>query len=235
MIRHLHRVTTKSSHQHHRQHDSAAPYQHDSTSISRCGQVTSEASSSAWLYSIVASMSQHLYRATTKSSQQCHYQHDSISLSSAWFDIYIASWPIRPDSAVASMTQHLHHATTKSLRQRHHQQDSTAPSPAWLDNAIINMNRYLHHIVIKAPQQHHSQEDSTAPLSTWLDINVMQRLDHQQQYYMTLAASRLAASSYRYYSPLCLVSGPMQACQCAAWHLCEAFTFWKLAFEDFKL
>jgi hypothetical protein len=52
---------------------------------------------------------------------------------------------------------------------------------------------------------------------------------------MTSVASRHGASSYRYYSSLSLVSGPMQASRCATWHQCEAFTFWRFTFDDFKL
>jgi hypothetical protein len=93
-------------------------------------------------------------------------------------------------------------------------------------------------------RQHCHQHDSTstsrcgqvtpiAPSPAWLSRDIMQLLDHQQ--YMTSAASRHAASSYRYYSPLCLVLGPMQALWCTAWHLCEAYIFQRLMFEDFKL
>jgi hypothetical protein len=47
---------------------------------------------------------------------------------------------------------------------------------------------------------------------------------------MTSAVSRHTASSYRYYSPIYLVLGPIQASRCTAWHL------WiHLYFEDSHL
>jgi hypothetical protein len=97
------------------------------------------------------------------------------------------------------------------------------------------MTRYLHHTVVKSPRQVHHQHDSAALLPAWLGSDIMQQLDHQRQRYMTSAASRHTASSYWYYSPLYLVSGPMQASRCATWHLREASTFWRFTFEDFKL
>jgi hypothetical protein len=61
----------------------------------------------------------------------------------------------------------------------------------------------------------------------------MQQLDCQQ--HMTSAASWHTTNSYWYYSPIYFVLGPMQASRCAAWHLREASTFWRLTFEYFKL
>jgi hypothetical protein len=60
----------------------------------------------------------------------------------------------------------------------------------------------------------------------------MEQLDRQHQQHMTLAASKHAASSYRYYLPLCLVPRPMQVSYCATWHLRDASTFQKFTFED---
>jgi hypothetical protein len=63
----------------------------------------------------------------------------------------------------------------------------------------------------------------------------MQRLDRQHQQYMTSAATTHAASQHRYYSPLCLILGPMQVSCYAAWYLHEASTFQRFMFEDFKI
>jgi hypothetical protein len=78
--------------------------QHDSTSTSRRGQVTSTTSSPAWPDSIVASMTQHLHRATVELPQQRHHQHDSVAPLLARHDIYIASWPSCPDDTISNMT-----------------------------------------------------------------------------------------------------------------------------------
>jgi hypothetical protein len=87
----------------------------------------------------------------------------------------------------------------------------------------------------KSPWQRHHQHDSTAPSLVCLHRDITQRLDHQHQQHMTSAVSRHAASSYWYYSSLCLVPGPMQVPRCAAWHLHEATMFQRSTFEDFKL
>jgi hypothetical protein len=71
-------------------------HQHDSTSTSRHGQVTSAALLLAWLSSIVASMTRHLHHVMTMSPQQLRRQHDSAALSPAWFGIYIVSRPTSP-------------------------------------------------------------------------------------------------------------------------------------------
>jgi hypothetical protein len=47
----------------------------------------------------------------------------------------------------------------------------------------------------------------------------MQQLDHQQQQHAISVARRHIVSSYRYYSPMYLVPGPIQASHCTAWHL----------------
>jgi hypothetical protein len=104
--------------------------QHDSTSTSPRGQVALAASSLAWLGSIVAIMTRHLYRVAAKSPQQRHRQHDSTALLSAWLGIYIALRPSHLGSIIASMTWHLHHTTANSPRQRCRQHDSASLSLA---------------------------------------------------------------------------------------------------------
>jgi hypothetical protein len=104
-------------------------------------------------------------------------------------------------------------------------QDSAAPSPAGLGITISWLNIYI------APRPVVSAPPSPALLTS----DITQQLDHQHQQDMTSAASRHVASSYWYYSPLCLVPEPMQASCYAAWHLRDAYTFWRFIFEDFKL
>jgi hypothetical protein len=116
MTQHLHRATASSPRQHHRQHDSAAlsPTWHNiyiASQPSLLGGVVT-----AWLDSIVASMTRHLNYTEVKSPWQHRCQHDSAALSLAWHTIYIAMWPSHLGNTVASMTQHLHHATTMSPR-----------------------------------------------------------------------------------------------------------------------
>jgi hypothetical protein len=143
-------------------------------------------------------------------------------------------------------TRTLRHATTSMNRKHYHQHDSSTtscrgqaisatPSPARLGRTITSMNRHLHRVLAKSPQQPHRQHDLTTPSPGWLSRDIMQRFDHQHQQYITSVASRYAASSYWYYSPLCLVLGPIQTSCCATWHLREASTFWRFMFEDFKL
>jgi hypothetical protein len=144
------------------------------------------------------------------------------------------------------MTQPLHHTTAKSPQQCRRQHDSAstslssqvapvAPSPAWLGSTVANMTQHLCHTVAKSSWQRHYQHDLTTPFLAWHNKDITQWLDRQHQQYMTPAASRHAASSYQYYSLLCLVLGPTQASYCAAWHLHEASMFRRLTFEDFKL
>jgi hypothetical protein len=106
---------------------------------------------------------------------------------------------------------HQHDSTT-----RHGQATSVAPSSAWLDRTIASMTRHLYHVATKSPRQHHRQHDWAAPLLAWLGKDITQRFDHQHKKYITSIASRHVANSYWYYSPLCLVLGPMQASCCAA-------------------
>jgi hypothetical protein len=148
----------------------------------------------------------------------------SQALSPVWLSIYIVSRLSQPGSAVASMSQ-----------CHHRQQDSATLSLVGLGVYIAPWPSYLGSTVTSRTRQCRLQHDSTAPSPARLGIDITQLLDHQHQQYMTLGASRHVASSYLYYSPLCLVLGPMQASRWAAWHLCEESTFWRLVFEDFKL
>jgi hypothetical protein len=137
-----------------------------------------------------------------------HHHHDSVALSPSWLGIYIPPRPSSLDSAVTIMTW-----------QHCRQYDSAFSLPhdqRRLSSAVINMTR-----------QHHHQHDSTSMSRNCLIIK------HQQ--YMTSAGSRHAASSYRYYSPLCLVIGPMQVSHYATWLLYETSMFSRLTFEYFKL
>jgi hypothetical protein len=189
-------------------------HQHDLTFTSRCGQVISTASSSAWFCSNVASMTQHLHRVVAKLPwQRCH-QHDSATLSLGWLELYITSWPSCLGSAIASITWQYYHQHDSIFKSCHGQIASTASSSAWLDNIIASMTLQLYH-----------QHDSATPSPAWLGINVTQQLDHQNQKHLTSATSWHVASSYWYYSQLCLVLGPMQTSCCTAWHIRKAYMF----------
>jgi hypothetical protein len=151
-----------------------------------------------------------------------------------WVVASLSAWL---SSTVASMTQYLHHVVAMSLQWRRRQHDSAALLPAWLNIYITPRPSCLNSAISSRTRQQHCQHDSTAPSPAWLGSDNTQQLDHQRQRqrHVILAASRHVASSYRYYSPIYLVPGPMQASHCAAWHLHETSTFRRLVFEDFKL
>jgi hypothetical protein len=129
------------------------------------------------------------------------------------------------DAPSSGAAQPYHSQHNLELR-RHHQHDSTALSPAWLGSTVASMTQHLYRTMAKSSRQRHSQHNSTAPSSAWLSIDITQWLNHRhQQWQMFLAASRHAASSCRYYSPIYLVSRPMQASHCASWHHHDASTF----------
>jgi hypothetical protein len=189
--------------------------------------------------------------------QQCHRQHDSTSTSHHDQVTLATPSPAWLESTVTSMTWHLNRVVTMLPRQHHRQYDSTsisrrghvsseAPLHAWLDIYIASQPCHLDNAVASMTRQHRHKHDSTsisrcdqvtlvAPLLTQLSSDITQQLDHQHQRHAILMASRYVVSSYWYYSPIYLVSGPIQAYHCAAWHLHDASTFWRITFEHYRL
>jgi hypothetical protein len=85
ITRHLHRTMTKSSRQHYRQRDS--------TSISRHGQVTSTAPSSAWLEGLASTSPTSSLAQWFTTNQALGLRSNTPTDSPAWVHFYLHRWP----------------------------------------------------------------------------------------------------------------------------------------------
>jgi hypothetical protein len=116
----------------------------------------------AWLGNTVASITQHLHHAATKSPRQHCRQHDSGALSLAWLDIYTASWPSYLSSVIAIITQQHRHQHDLASTSRCGQVASAAPLLAWLDIYIVPWPSHLGSTVASMTRQHYCHHDSAS-------------------------------------------------------------------------